>query len=329
MSTLRTRLPGLPGPPGLSGPQILAALLAGLLAAAAAAPAHGFDFGLTDARSLGVGGAMRASALGTSALYQNPAGIALSPAYHVESSYMFDDKYDMHLVGASVVDSVTSKLGLGLGYFFRWVGKGWDRSEAQIHNIVLGAAFPIIPQLAIGANFHYVRAKIDEKAPTPDAIPNPYGRDLNEFTLDASLAFRMKSFGISVIGYNLTNLKSPLAPLLLGLSAFARIAMVQIGFDVVLDWYTMGKLRKNGVNIGKKTVALRYMAGVEIFLGEHLPVRAGSSYGAPTASPSVHAGLGYVAKSGSVETGFSYEVNDGWDKLNDFRFIISLRYFAF
>lgn len=310
------------------GRWILPIAIAAFALLGAVRPAHATDFELLDARSLGMGGALRASAFATSALYINPAGIAMSKAYHVETSYIFDDKYKMHMVGASVVDSVTSRLGMGLGYFFRYVGDGKESSEIQFHNLFLGLAYAIIPRLSIGMSFHYKRAQVHTPRPEelePDAVLRPYGRDLNHFSMDAGLTLHIiKNLGIAVVGYNLTHIKSPFAPIMLGLSAFAQVAIFQISFDVLLDFWSGRKLLGSDERVWP-----RYMLGAEVFLGDHWPVRAGYAFSDLSASHSIHTGLGYVGKKGSIEAAFSYEVNEGYDKLRDARLVVSLKYFAF
>lgn len=292
-------------------------------------PAGATDFELMDARSLGMGGALRASAFATSALYMNPAGIAMSQSYHIESSYLFDDKYNEHMVGASVVDSVTSRLGMGLGYFFKFVGRGKQSSELQLHNLFLGLAYAIIPQLSLGTSLHYKRAEIDTPRPDelePDAVLNPYGRDLNHFSLDAGLTLRLfkNHVGIAVVGYNLTHIKSPLAPIMLGMSIYGQVSFFQLSFDVLLDFWSGRKLLDSDAKVWP-----RYMVGAEAFLADHWPLRAGYAWSDLTGSHTIHAGAGYVGKKGALEAGFSYEVNEGFDRLRDLRLVISLKYFAF
>jgi len=304
------------------------AIAAAAIVLSAARPSGATDFDLLDARSMGMGGAIRSIALSTSALYMNPAGITMTQAYHLETAYIFDDKYKMHMVGASVVDSVTSRLGMGLGYFFRWVGDGRESSKMQLHNLFLGLAYAIIPKLSVGVNMHYIRARMDYAQPgeiEPDAVVRPYGRALDAFSLDVGLTFHIiKNIGLAVVGYNLTHPNSAVAPTLLGLSAFARVAFVTVCFDVVLDFVSGRKLWDQD-----KPVAPRYMAGTEFFLGDHWPLRAGYSFSEVSTSHSVHGGVGYVGKKGSIEASMSYELNPGNDRERDFRLAISIRYFAF
>jgi len=308
---------------------LVAVALAAASLLAVARPAHATDFELMDARSLGMGGALRASAFATSALYMNPAGIAMSKSYHVESSYIFDDKYDMHMVGASVVDSITSRLGMGLGYFFKFVGEGKQSSELQLHNLFLGLAYAIIPQLSLGMSLHYKRAEIDTPRPDelePDADLNPYGRDLSHFSLDAGLTIRIirNHLGIAVVGYNLTHIKSPLAPIMLGLSIYAQVSIFQVSFDVLLDFWSGRKLLDSDEKVWP-----RYMIGAEAFIADHWPLRTGYAWSDLTGSHSIHAGAGYVGEKGALEAGLSYEVNEGFDHLRDLRLVLSVKYFAF
>jgi opacity protein-like surface antigen len=176
-----------------------------------------------------------------------------------------------------------------------------------------------------------VRAKIDTPRPDdlePDAVLKPYGRNLNAFSLDAGMTLKIiENLGIAVVGYNLTNVRSfrsALAPIMLGMSAFFQVAILTVSFDVLLDFVTPKELWDSD-----RKVAPRYMVGAEVFLADHWPLRAGYAFSDVSGSHSVHAGLGYIGRKGSLETGFSYEVNGGLDDLRDLRLVVSLKYFAF
>src|SRR5262249_32977134 len=67
------------------------------------------------ARGLALGTGSRASALSTSALAYNPAALALGRLYHVEGSVDYIPQVHAVALGGAVVDSVTSKLGAGVG----------------------------------------------------------------------------------------------------------------------------------------------------------------------------------------------------------------------
>ena len=158
-------------------------------------------------------------------------------------------------------------------------------------------------------------------------------RQLNELVADSLhgpfllLLLRLlagRHFGLAVVGNNLTYTKSPLAPIQLGISIFGQISVVQVVFDVMLDWDSAQRLWDYD-----KKVAAEYQAGLEVFLADHYPIRAGYSYSDVTGSHAIHSGIGYVGRKGSVEWGFSYELSEGWDDFKDFRMVLAIKYFAF
>ncbi len=91
--------------------------LGALLLLAAPAPARA-ALDLQGTRSIAMGGALRASPTGESAILLNPAGMTLLRNYIVAGLYQFRVSDDASLVNASVVDSATNKVAAGLFYSF-------------------------------------------------------------------------------------------------------------------------------------------------------------------------------------------------------------------
>jgi opacity protein-like surface antigen len=275
--------------------------------------AHALDFSLEEVRSMGMGGALRSNAYSTSALMLNPGGIAMAKLYHMEATYMYDHPFESHLMGASVVDSITSFLGVGVGYFYRRVER--DDIKMQVHDARLSLAIPIANIVGLGITGKYLRSvndmNIDEDIQSP-----PYGRELNNFSLDAGVQFRIgKHFGFGAAGYNLTKIDTPVAPLSLGLSANVAFANFIVVFDTLLDWSTYDDL------------SLKYMAGAEYFLLGRVPIRAGYSYNDGEKAHTIHGGIGYISKVASVEAAVSGDVNQPISGEKDIRFMISVKYF--
>lgn len=290
-----------------------AAVLAGLALWLAGGRAGALEFSIEEVRSMAMGGALRSGAFSTSALFLNPGGIPMAKLYHIEAAYMYDHPFESHLIGAGVVDSITSMLGVGLGYFYRRVER--DDIKMQVHDARLALALPIKDIVGIGITGKYLRSSNDMKL-DPDIQNPPYGRELNSFALDAGVVVRIgKHFGFGAVGYNLTKLDTPVAPLSLGLSANASFGKFVAVFDTVLDWSTYDRL------------AAKFMGGAEYFLMGHVPIRAGYSYNDGTKAHALHGGVGYISKVAAVEAAVSGDLNEGITGEQDVRFLLSVKYF--
>jgi opacity protein-like surface antigen len=275
--------------------------------------AHALDFSIEEVRSMGLGGALRSSAFSTSALYLNPGGIALAKLYHIEATYLYDRPFESHLVGAGVVDSITSMLGVGVAYFYRRL----ERSDVkmQVHDARLSLAIPILNIIGIGITGKYLRSSNDMKLDADIQRP-PFGRELNSFSLDAGVQLRLgKHFGFGAVGYNLTKIDTPVAPMGLGLSASATVGDFLVIFDTLLDWSTYDRL------------AAKYMAGAEYFLIGHVPLRIGYSYNDGTKAHALHGGVGYISKVASIEAAVAGDLNKDITGEQDIRFMLSVKYF--
>ena len=275
--------------------------------------AKALEFSLEEVRSMGMGGALRSNAYSTSALMLNPAGIAMAKLYHMEAAYLYDHPYESHLVGAGAVDSVTSKLAVGLGYWYRRVEK--SEYKMQVHDVRLALAIPLWNMLGIGITAKYLNSSNDMKLDDEVQSP-PFGRELNSFSLDAGLMLRLgKHFGLGAVGYNLTNIDTPVAPLALALSAYGTISQFVAIFDANLDWSTYGRL------------AVRYMVGAEYFAANRIPIRLGYAYNDGLKTHAIHGGLGYISNSAAIEASVAADVNEGTNGKQDVRFIIAIKYF--
>jgi len=271
------------------------------------------DIGYEEVRSLGMGGSLRSSVFATSALLINPGGIAMAKLYHTEALYMYQHPYEMHLVGGSVVDSITSMLGMGLGYYYRRLEK--KEYKLQVHDARVGLALPIMNVAGIGVTLKYLNSK--NSMHTDEDHPAPLGRKLNNISLDVGAQVRfLKRFTLGVVGYNLTKIDTPLAPMCLGMSAGVQLGNFQASFDALLDWSTYDKM------------AAKYMVGAEYFLINHIPLRAGYSYNDGEKSHYIHGGIGYISRVAAAEAAIVGEVNKGTDKQQDIRFLVSIKYFV-
>src|SRR5579859_6237928 len=78
-------------------------------------PEYGYQYGeVEQPRTLGMGGAARAWGWSTSAINANPANLVAQHVYHFEALFGLDTKAHRLTLGGAIMDSVTSKLALGV-----------------------------------------------------------------------------------------------------------------------------------------------------------------------------------------------------------------------
>ncbi len=286
-------------------------IVAGLVVLTCAAPAWAFDIETT--RPLALGGASRAHAPSNASLYLNPSGLALGRMYHVETLYSYFPTSNGHIVGASVVDSVTSPLAMGLSFnYLAWDPDYEDRNE---YDVRLSAAYYISQTFSLGLTLKYVYAETSGRGPLGPSLFRSNNDDLlNTVTVDVGATLTLRNvFNIAVVGYNLTNTGSSAAPLSLGTALSLQIRTFVVVADVLLDWNTYEDL------------TVRVMGGAEYFLADHYPIRLGYRYDHGRNSHSIGVGFGYVGSSWGIELSLLQDV--AAEDLET-QIALSLRYFA-
>src|SRR5258708_4251626 len=126
-----------------------------------AAPARAFEDYL-GARSLALGGALRAAAAGDSGPLLNPSGMSLVRAYTVEAAYARSTRRDSNFFHGSVVDS-TSGLNLPGGLYRRrrWISPA-DAPSGRGHEAGIAVGLPLGEYVSLGATTKYLRLTGDQ-----------------------------------------------------------------------------------------------------------------------------------------------------------------------
>jgi hypothetical protein len=282
----------------------MAALAAGLAGALAAAPAsaadpastsveQGYDLGeIASPRATAFGGAQAALGTSTTALYQNPANLPLARVYHFEALGAVSPEALRQSYGGGIVDSSTSKLAGG-------VAGSWNLMDPngvnrQWTDVRLGLGYPLGDRFAVGATARYLRSTQGiSNGPLGGSLAsdgNPGGALINALTFDVGVTLTpIDGFKIGVVGHNLTDPGTALAPTTVQGGAGYGSELFALEADVLGDFTTYSAART------------RVMLGGELFLGGHVPIRVGYRYDQGTQSHAISGGLGYVEKSWSVE----------------------------
>jgi hypothetical protein len=271
--------------------------LVGLVAGESGAAADSLYQG---ARGLAMGGALRAAALSTPALYMNPAAMALGRLYHLEAAYQYDGAVQGHLANAAVVDS-TNKVAGGLGATYAVSDP--DHADRTAYDLRLGMAVPIAQGFSLGGTLKYLH--LDQAGTPALGAPAAASDDalLDDFTFDAGALLKLgQVLSLGVAGYNLTNLGTPEAPLEVGFgAAFSLGEVAVIDGDAVLDLSTHQK------------VVARYALGGEYFAANRYPIRLGYSIDPREGLQFLSGGLGYVDQRFSAELGLRQQIVGGSD----------------
>lgn len=279
------------------------------------------DYGESDTpRSAGMGGALRAVGGGTSGIFLNPAAIATTHVYHIEGMGEYTPETERGLLGASIMDSVTSRLAGGFsiqGIPLPMDPGGLRRTSLDLR---LALALPIVDRFIVGLSGRYLKITQDGEPtgygfgsslvsgglvdPTSTSTPPNRSALVNAFTFDAGLIFKPNdSIYIAAVGQNLTYANNGFMPLIVG----GGVGYSMNGFSAEADgladlssWSLPGALRPTA----------RIMAGIEYLIGGHVPVRGGFRYDEGAKRSLISLGTGYVSDQFGVEAAVKRDLSD-------------------
>ncbi|MBX3210679.1 MAG: hypothetical protein KF850_01455 [Labilithrix sp.] len=285
-----------------------ARVLSGLVALAGALPtatAHaepsstsieqGYDLGeVQHPRSVALAGAQQVWGGSTTAVFVNPANLALYRVYHLEGLAAFSPEAGRQSYGGAVVDSSTSRLAGGFGG--TWSQMDPDGVRRQWTDLRLSLAYPLGDRFHLGMTGRYMRVN-------QGTARGPFGASLasdgtssepivNEFTFDAGAAIAItEQLRFAISGRNLTAPGTSLLPVAVAGGLGWSNRTVSAEANTLVDFTTFGSAR------------MRMMAGAEILLADRIPLRAGYRYDAGMRTHAVGLGAGYVDRRFSIEVG--------------------------
>jgi hypothetical protein len=191
--------------------------------------------------------------------------------------------------GAAVVDSSTSRFAAGLsarGLFGdndAGVNSGWEG------RVSLGMALG--DMLAVGvagryANFTVSDPKARPEQPAEADMQPDQSFKLGGFTMDAAVTLHpLASLSVSLLGYNLIDTESLLAPMLLGGSVAFGAQGLTVGGDLLVD------MNRTEIFSGPKLLA---GGGLEYLADGVAPLRAGYMFDQARHQHALSGGVGYV-----------------------------------
>lgn len=268
-------------------------------------------------RAVGMGGALRAAATGDAGPMLNPSGMALARAYAVEAGYQLTSDPSSHRPHLSVVDS-TSATGIAAGLHYTYVSAKPGNAKLTGHEAGLAVSIPFGGRVFLGGQAKYYRLSSASTLAPPEGLPDLPEETTRGFTFDLGATIRvLETLNFAVVGYNLADLDSALAPVALGTgAAYAPLAKVTLAFDTVFDFTTYDDTRETLTSL---------MGGVEYLTDGGVAVRVGGGRNGPREAGYVSAGASAISELGAVDVGISRDLS-GDPKLT--MFVISARLFA-
>lgn len=181
--------------------------------------------GLDGTRNLGMGGAGRASATGSSAMLANPANMGFTRQFLLDPVYQVQFENNTHGVGIQAMDSlINPRVAVGLGYVATLgtprVTFDDDRGGAHklslfhmAHEVGLPIAFnAVLGWLAVGVRPKFLQSSlrfVDADGNARDAKKNRLA-----FGLDVAVSLSLKQYvNVAVVGHNLVGPAPPVQDL--------------------------------------------------------------------------------------------------------------------
>lgn len=249
------------------------------------------------ARGMGLGLGLRGTAVSTSAIAYNPAGLAGAPLYHLEGNLDYIGNAKTVALGAAVADSASSSLAGGVAFrgFLSSDHGGYDGIDGR-----LALAFPFTEAVAIGVAGRYLALGTEVQQ-----ADGTY-RDVNlikGFTFDASVQIHAADIvHVAVSAHNLVDHDSPLAPLMTGLSvAISATDTLVVGMDSLLDLTSFDGPR---ASLG---------GAIEFLAAQAFPLRAGYVYDGGRKLHQLTAGLGYTDTAVGLDLSLRQDLSGGDD----------------
>ncbi len=261
---------------------------------------QGYDLGeIQHPRTVALGGAQQVWGGSTTAVFVNPANLPLYRVYHLEGLAAFSPEARRQSYGGAIVDSSTSRLAGGLGG--TWSTMDPDGIRREWTDLRLALAYPLGDRFHIGLTGRYLRAlQGTGRGPLGPSLAsdgNAAGPIANTISVDAGIAVALSErFRLAATGRNLTAPGNRFMPLGVGGGLGWSNQVVTAEANSLVDFTTFGSARA------------RAMAGLEILLADHFPIRGSYRYDAGLRTHAVGLGAGYVDRRFSVEVGARRDV---------------------
>jgi hypothetical protein len=238
-------------------------------------------------------GATRALSSSTEALFDNPANMSAARVYHLAALAQIWPESKRQSYGAAAVDSVGSSARVAGGLGATYNTQDADGIDRKWTDIRFALSYPFSDSFYMGVGGRYLMLTQDGTGPlgTSAASGGLVGKKIiTGFAFDAGATFKpTDGLSLSIVGTNLNNPGNGFQPMgLAGGIGFGK-ELFSLEGDVAADFTTWDH------------TTVRAMAGGELLLGDHFPLRGGYRYDDGAKSHSISGGFGYVDTSFGAE----------------------------
>jgi hypothetical protein len=250
------------------------------------------DFSTT--RTLGMGEASRAYAVGNAGPALNPSGMSLVKNFQVlEGSYAYSSRLHAHTLHASMVDN-TSAFGIGGGLYYNYrISEPPGAPSGRGHEAGLALSLPRAGRATLGGAVTYFSLSGNE------APPDRTGTGGVTFDLGMTVTVLPK-LSLAVVGTNLRDLDNSNAPQGIGYG-IALIPMQDL--VIVADGWTRftpdNQTDRKGTSV---------MVGGDLTVAGKVDIRLGGGYDAATLNGYGSAGLSLVSDVGAIDGGIRQDI---------------------
>ncbi len=238
-------------------------------------------------------GAVRALSSSTEALFDNPANMSVARVYHLTALAQIWPESGRQSYGAAAVDSVGSSSRLAGGVGATYNTQDTDGIDRRWTDIRFALSYPFSDKFYMGVAGRYLMLSQNGEGPLGASLASSGlagDKIVRSVSFDAGATFKpTDGLSLSIVGTNLNNPGNGFQPTgVAGGIGFGK-DLFSLEADVAGDFTTYDK------------TTVRAMAGGEVLLGDHFPLRAGYRYDDGAKSHSLSGGLGYVDTLFSAE----------------------------
>src|ERR1700733_876783 len=224
-------------------------------------PEQAYDLGeVPNPRAVAMGGALNALGVSTTSLFLNPANMPFARVYHMEALAAYSPEAKRQTYGLAIVDSVLNSSHIAGGLGGTWSQFDPDGVHRRWTDVRGALALPLGDYLSLGGTVRWLREDQDlGVGPFGSSLVSDgtHGPLFNALTFDAGATLSvLDGLRVAVVGHNLTNPGTALAPLSGAAGVGYSTPIFAIEGDGSLDFTTWGGTRG------------RLMAGGEIFLAD-------------------------------------------------------------
>jgi hypothetical protein len=231
-------------------------------------------------------GATRALSTSTEALFDNPANMSAARVYHLTALAQIWPESGRQSYGAAAVDSVGSSARVAGGIGATYNTQDTDGIDRKWTDVRFALSYPFSDQFYMGVGGRYLTLSQNGTGPLGSSFASgglSNKHIVSGFALDAGATFKpTDGLNLSIVGTNLNNPGNGFQPMGLGGGIGFGKDLFSLEADLAADFSTWDHTTS------------RAMAGGEVLLGDHFPLRAGYRYDDGAKSHSVSGGLGYV-----------------------------------